>query len=77
MDEYLCFENAMFLFKQLEFFEIFCSQPVFITDFLTFLVLIMYLQLSIPPTFAITILQKAIEWVSNPVFSVRYFAFSP
>ena len=37
----------------------------------------MYLQLSILPTFAITVLQKAIEWISNPVFSVRYFAFFP
>ena len=33
----------------------------------------MYLQLSIPPTFAITILQKAIEWVSNPVFGISLF----
>ena len=30
MDEYLRFENATFLFKQLQFFEIFRSQPVFI-----------------------------------------------
>ena len=33
----------------------------------------MYLQLSITPTFAITILQKAIEWVSNPVFGILLF----
>ena len=30
MDEYLRFENATFSFKQLQFFEIFRSQPVFI-----------------------------------------------
>ena len=35
----------------------------------------MYLQLSVLPTFAITILQKSIEWVSNPVFSVQCSVF--
>ena len=48
MDEYLRFENAIFFFKQLQFFEIFCSKPVCITVVFTLLFLIMYLQLSIP-----------------------------
>ena len=38
MDEYLRFENAIFCSSSCNFFEIFCSQPVFITDiFFTFL----------------------------------------
>ena len=32
MDEYLRFENAIFCSSSCNFFEIFCSQPVFITD---------------------------------------------
>ena len=47
MEEYLRFENAIFCSSNCNFCEIFCSQPVFITDFFTFLFLIMYLQLSI------------------------------
>ena len=48
MDKYLHFENDIFCSSNCNFFEIFCSQPVFIIDFFTFLFLIMYLQLSIP-----------------------------
>ena len=48
MDEYLRFAKSYFLLKQLHFFYIFCSRQVFITDFYTFLILIMYLQLSKP-----------------------------
>ena len=33
MDEYLRFENAIFCSSNCIFFEIFCSQPVFTTDF--------------------------------------------
>ena len=36
MDEYLRFENAIFCSSNCNFFEIFCSQPVFITIFLYF-----------------------------------------
>ena len=32
MDEYLRFENAIFCSSNYNFFEIFCSQPVFITN---------------------------------------------
>ena len=48
MEEYLRFENAIFCSSICNFCDIFCSQLVFITDFFTFLFLIMYLQLSIP-----------------------------
>ena len=77
MDEYLRFENAIFCSSNCKFLKISAHNLSLILIFLTFLFLIMYLQLSILPTLAITILQKAIEWVSNPVFSVRYFAFFP
>ena len=75
MDEYLRFENAIFCSSNCNFLKFSAHNLIFITDFSTFLFLIMHLQLSILTTFSIMILQKAIEWVSNPVFSARYFAF--
>ena len=40
MDEYLRFENAIFcsIFCSINFFEIFCSQPVFKTNFFNFFI---------------------------------------
>ena len=61
MDEYLRFENAIFCSSNCNFLKFSAHNLIFITDFLTFLFLIMHLQLSILPIFAIMILQKAIE----------------
>ena len=48
MDGYLRFENAFFCSSNCNILKFFVSQHVFITDFFTFLNLIMFLQLSIP-----------------------------
>ena len=72
MDEYLRFENAIFCSSNCNFLKIFCSHLSLLL-FFTFLFLIMYLQLSIPPTLQLQFYKN--HWISNPVFSVRYFAF--
>ena len=46
MDKYLRFETAIFCSSNSNFCDIFCTEPVFITDFSLFF-LLMYLQLSI------------------------------
>ena len=67
---YICVLKTLgFFSSNCNFFEIFCSQPVFMTEIFTFLFWLMYLQLSIPPKFY----KKPLDIKSGVQCSVFYF----
>ena len=76
MVEYLRFENASFCSGNCNPLRISAHNLSLLLIFFTFLFLRMYLQMQIPPTLQLQFYKKN-HWISNPVFSIRYFALFP
>ena len=74
MDEYLRFENAIFCSSNYNFLKFSAHNLSLLLIFLTFLFLIVYLQLSIYTT---DIYKKKTLDIKSSVLSVRYYAFPP
>ena len=74
MDEYLRFENAIFCSSNCNFFEIFCSQPVFTTEFFTFFI---FNDVLTTVNTTLCMLIKYLPTKFNVMFKFNYSKYNP